>query len=126
MLLHKAFPTVGLLALTVLAACAKKPPTLLDRMEQPGMSLEELRARNYDFVIRVAGYAEITSWEIAQSSDDIAIGRQALLWAASLVPAVQSAAFRSDPAAGLIDAWALCVQPRRSPRTSGRPTTSPA
>jgi hypothetical protein len=81
-------------------------------MEQPRMSLEELRARNYDFVVRVAGYAEVVAWEIAQSSDDIAIGRQALFWAASLVPAVQSAAFKSDPAAGLVDAWALCVQQR--------------
>ncbi len=76
------------------------------------MSREELRARNYDFVVRVAGYAETVAWQITQSSADVEIGRDALYWAASLVPAMQSAVFRSDPAAGLIDAWALCVQQR--------------
>jgi hypothetical protein len=111
MLRNKAFPTAGLLALS-LAACAKPPPSLLDRVDQPRMSREELRARNYDFVVRVAGYVETVAWEITQSSADVEVGRDALYWAASLVPAVQSAVFRSDPAAGLIDAWALCVQQR--------------
>ncbi|UCC83463.1 MAG: hypothetical protein JSW46_00585 [Gemmatimonadota bacterium] len=109
---HRALPAAGLLALATLAGCAKPPPTLLDRVDQPRMTREELRARNYDFVVRVAGYVETVAWAITQESDDIETGRAALYWAASLVPAVQSAAFRSDPAAGLIDAWALCVQQR--------------
>jgi hypothetical protein len=103
----------GLLVPTLLAGCAKQPPSLLDRLDQPTMSREEVRARLYDFVIVFTGEVETAMYEIANESNDIAVAREALVWATGVVPAMQSAVFQSDPGAGLIDAWALCLQQRQ-------------
>lgn len=100
----------GLLVLALLTGCAKQPPTLLNNLHDPKMSREELRARVYDFVLRFAGQVERSVHTIVLESNDVEIGRAALVWVSSAVPAVQSAAFRSDPAAGLMDVWALCLQ----------------
>ena len=103
----------GFLVPTLLAGCAKQPPTLLDRLDQPTMSREEVRARLYDFVIVFTGQVETAMYEMADESNDMAVAREALVWATGVVPAMQSAVFQPDPGAGLIDAWALCLQQRQ-------------
>ena len=102
----------GPLALILLAGCAKQPPTLLNNLEGPKMSRDELRARVYDFVPRFAGQVERSAQLMILESNDLEIGRNALVWISSAVPAVTRAAFKSDPAAGLMDVWALSLQQR--------------
>jgi len=102
----------AVLAATLLAGCAKSPPTLIDMLDEPQMGREELRARLYQYVRRFASEIEIAVGEIGYGSDDLDMGRRALRWATSVVPAAQSAAFQADPAAGLVDSWALAAQQR--------------
>ncbi len=97
---------------TLLAGCAKSPPTLIDTLEQPQMGREELRARLYQYVRRFTSGTEVAVYEILEESNDLVMGRRALVWATAVVPALQSAAFQPDPASGLIDAWALAAQQR--------------
>jgi hypothetical protein len=103
---------VAVLAATLAAGCAKSPPTLIDTLDEPQMTREELRARMYLYVRRFTSEIEVAINAIIYESDDLVLGRRALIWATSVVPAVQSAAFQPDPAAGLIDAWALAAQQR--------------
>jgi hypothetical protein len=102
--------TVVLSAIAVCAGCAKKPPTLLDRLEKPKMTVEELRARNYDFVLRFAARVEEAAYDISTGSQDLRLARFALVWISSAVPTAQSSAFQADPASALIDLWALSLQ----------------
>jgi hypothetical protein len=95
-----------------MAGCAKSPPTLIDRLDDPQMGREELRVRLYQYVRRFTSETEVAVYEIIDESKDLRMGRNALLWATSVVPAVQSAAFQPDPASGLVDAWALAAQQR--------------
>lgn len=104
------YATAVLSALAVCAGCAKRPPTLLDRLEKPKMTVEELRARNYDFVLRFAARVEEAAYHISTSSQDLQLARFALYWVSSAVPTVQSSAFQADPASALIDLWALSLQ----------------
>jgi len=99
-------------AVTLLAGCAKSPPTLIDTLDDPQMTREELRARLYQYVRRFASETEVAIYEIAYASDSLQIARRGLVWATSVVPAAQSAAFQADPAAGMIDSWALAAQQR--------------
>ncbi|UCF18572.1 MAG: hypothetical protein JSU87_11560 [Gemmatimonadota bacterium] len=107
-----AFPVaiVSFFTLALLAACAKQPPTLLDNLDNPGMSREQLRVELYNFVSRFTAELEKATYLMASTSQDLRLTRRSLLWVTSAVPAVQTAAFQFDPAAGLIDVWALCVQ----------------
>jgi hypothetical protein len=104
--------SIVVLAATLTAGCAKSPPTLIDTLDDPQMGREELRARLYQYVRRFTSETEIAVYDIIEESADLDQGRRALIWATSVVPAAQSAAFQSDPAAGLIDAWALAAQQR--------------
>ena len=104
--------SVVVLATLLLGGCAKSPPTLIDALDDPQMGREELRARLYQYVRRFTSETEIAVYDITDESNDLAQGRRALVWATAVVPAVQSAAFQADPAAGLIDAWALAAQQR--------------
>jgi hypothetical protein len=99
-------------AAVLLVGCAKSPPTLIDTLDDPQMGREELRARLYQYVRRFTSEIEVSIYEIASESDDPDMSRRALFWATSVVPAAQSAAFQADPAAGLIDSWALAAQQR--------------
>jgi hypothetical protein len=106
----RTFAALVVSTLAVGAGCGKRPPTLLDRMEKPKMSVEELRARNYDFVLRFAARVEEAAYDISNGSQDLLVARFALIWVSSAVPTVQSSAFQADPASALIDLWALCLQ----------------
>jgi len=66
----------------------------------------------YQYVRRFTSETEIAIYDIVYSSDSLEMGRRALFWATSVVPAVQSAAFQADPASGLLDTWALAAQQR--------------
>jgi hypothetical protein len=104
--------STAVLVASLLAGCAKSPPTLIDTLDEPQMGREELRARLYQYVRRFTSEIEIAVHDIGYGSDDLDMGRRALRWATSVVPAAQSAAFQADPAAGMIDSWALAAQQR--------------
>jgi hypothetical protein len=106
----RSLAAAALSTLTVCASCTKKPPTLLDRLEEPKMTGEELRARNYDFVIRFAGRIEEAAYDISTGSQDLRLARFAVVWTSNAVPAALSSAFQADPAAALVDLWALSLQ----------------
>ena len=120
MLLDSARPSAAsrllwgtaVLAATLFAGCAKSPPTLIDTLEDPQMTREELRARLYEYVRRFTSETEDALLQITYTSDDLQMAHKGLVWATSVVPAAQSAAFQADPAAGMIDSWALAAQQR--------------
>jgi hypothetical protein len=115
--------SIGFLACSFSVGCAKQPPTLLDRLDEPQMTREELRARVYDYVRIFAGTVEDAAYGMVIGSEDIVIARDALVWVSSAVPAIQSAAFKTDPASGLVDVWALSLQQREFFEHSGRDYT---
>ena len=94
----------------LLAGCAKQPPTLLNKLDQPQMGGDELRARVYQFVIHFSDGVESAASEITAQSSDREVRRNALLWQMQAIPASQYAAFQTDPLAALIDVWVLCAQ----------------
>ncbi len=99
-----------LFALALSAGCAKQPPTLLNNLDAPGMSREQLRAELYNYVSRFSAELEKAAFLMASTSQDVQLARRSLLWTTSAIPAVLTAAFQFDPAVGLVDVWALCVQ----------------
>lgn len=110
---HRRLGSYAALVISTIAVCVgcgKKPPTLLDRLEEPKMTVEELRARNYDFVLRFSARVEEAAYRISSGSQDLRLARFALYWVSSAVPTAQSAAFQADPASALIDLWALSLQ----------------
>ena len=81
-------------------------------MEKAGtitVSAAELRAAVNALAERFADQIEETAVASAPRSPDPAVRRRALLQGRRL-PAVYIAAYRADPLAGVIDAWALAYQ----------------
>lgn len=82
-------------------------------MEKAGtitVSAAELRAAVNALADRFADQIEETSDRIGTATADPAVRRRALAFKIDAVPAVYTAAYRADPLAGVIDAWALAFQ----------------
>ena len=74
------------------------------------MSAAELRAAVNALADRFADQIEETADRIGAATQDPAVRRRALAFKIDAVPAVYTAAYRADPLAGVIDAWALAYQ----------------
>ena len=102
-----------LVALMAWACAPKAAHRQTDVMEKAGtitVSAAELRAAVNALADRFADQVEETADRIGAETPDPAIRRRALAFKIDAVPAVYTAAFRADPLAGVIDAWALAYQ----------------
>ncbi len=84
-----------------------------DVMEKAGtiaVSAAELRAAANALADRFADQIEQTADRIGTATPDPAVRRRALVFKIDAVPAVYTAAYRADPLAGVIDAWAFAYQ----------------
>lgn len=102
-----------LVALAAWACAPKAAHRQTDVMEKAGtitVSAAELRAAVNALADRFADQIEETADRIGAATQDPAIRRRALAFKIDAVPAVYTAAFRADPLAGVIDAWALAFQ----------------
>ncbi|KPK04888.1 MAG: hypothetical protein AMS20_07915 [Gemmatimonas sp. SG8_28] len=105
-----AFP---ILALAGLSACS-----IATRPERPAvmaqtvltMPPEQLRLRTIEQAADIAGDVELAADEILAQTADPAIRRNALLWKANMLPAIQTSAVQFDPLVSLLDLQALCIQ----------------
>ena len=101
-------------ALVGTAACVPKASLRqTDVMRQSGAvssSALELRARVNELADRLAGRIAETAGRIEAAAEDPAIRRGAVAFKADAIPALYTAAFRTDPLTGLVDVWVLAFQ----------------
>lgn len=105
--------TIALFAATGLAACS-----LASHPEQPAimarsgitMPPEQLRLRTIQQAAGVLGIVELASDDILAEATDPAVRRNALLWKANMIPAIETSVVQFDPAVSLVDLLALCIQ----------------
>lgn len=105
----------GAIALSFLVTGCPKVPRQSPMMAHTGkiaVSSADLRVRVYDFAERFAAVVIQAADEIIREADDPQVRLAALRWKIEAVPAAQSAVFKFDPLAGLIDVWALTIQMR--------------
>lgn len=104
---------LGVLAVSiVITGCPKAPrqSPMMAQADKVTASVAELRVRVYDFAERFGTVVVKNANEIMARSDDPEIRLAALRWKIEAVPAAQTAAFKFDPLAGLLDIWGLSIQ----------------
>jgi hypothetical protein len=112
----KPWIRLALVLWTLAAATACAPKTghrQTDVMEKTGsvsVSAAELRARVNDLADLFVARLQETADRIRAESRDRAVRRRALAVKGDAVPAVYTAAYRTDPLAAAIDLWALAFQ----------------
>jgi hypothetical protein len=77
----------------------------------------EISAGELAYIVRTTAHSSIRMIEesadrIAATTDDDSVRIHALKWKVYAVPAIQEAAFRTDPLLGYLDLWTLIVQMR--------------
>lgn len=104
----------SVLALAAASACAPKAARRqTDVMEKSGkvdVSAADLRARVNDLADSFVGRLEESADRISAETRDRTVRRRALTFKIDAVPAVYTAAYRSDPLAAAVDVWALAFQ----------------
>ena len=73
-------------------------------------SAAELSLRNQSLLSLYSAEIETTADKVILESPSPATRRQALVWKAEAIPAMQSALLRTDPLAAALDAWAFILQ----------------
>lgn len=94
------------------AGCAtrSKPAPLTEETKQAQVTRKEINYQLFDFVARYSRRIEFAADQIAASTSNPEVQRQSLLWKLGAVPAAFLAIVHQDPAAVLVDLWALCAQ----------------
>jgi hypothetical protein len=100
------------LLLVSLPGCASLKPQsrLLDQVPGSTMTVSELRIRTRALSAPLSGELEALSDTIARDSDDPGVRRDMTRFKSESIAQLQSALFRPDPVAAIVDAWALIVQ----------------
>jgi len=111
---RKPWPQALMIGLWVMlvAGCAtrSKPAPLMEETKQAQVTRKEINYQLFDFVARYSRRIEFAADQIAGSTSNPEVQRQSLLWKLGAVPAAFLAIVHQDPAAVLIDLWALCAQ----------------
>ncbi len=96
------------------SACtvASRPSLLMKKVGGSGMTVGELRARVRAPTSRFCGELELAADELSANSADPALRFAMTRFKINALPQMQMALFQPDPAAALIDGWALVVQLR--------------
>ncbi len=103
------------LSLASLACAPKATRRQTDVMEKTGglsasVTAVVLRARVDDLAERLAGRVEETADRIRAEARDPVVRRRALTAKIEAIPALYSAAYRTDPLEALVDVWAFAFQ----------------
>lgn len=98
--------------------CKPKPrKSFLDRAEATsGKKLrttpQQLRLKIHHAALPLSGIIEAYADQILADTTDPTVRKNVLLWKINGIPAIQQAAFQSDPFLGFLDLWVLSVQMR--------------
>lgn len=111
---RKPWPQALMIGLWVMlvAGCAtgSKPAPLMEKAKQAQVTRKEINYQLFDFVARYSRRIEFAADQIAGSTSNPEVQRQSLLWKLGAVEAASLAIVHQDPAAVLLDLWALCAQ----------------
>lgn len=102
-----------LLGLVVLCGCASgttSKTALIKSAKGVESSAGELSLRNQSLLSLYSAEIENTADKVILESPSAATRRQALVWKAEAIPAMQTALLRSDPLAAALDAWVFILQ----------------
>jgi hypothetical protein len=103
-----------LLALPLLAAtaCATSAPSQTPLMKSAGVSVsaEAMRVRMRALAPQMIASLEYAADQIRTSSIDPVVQRRALVWKLNTSTELYRELFSEDPAAGLMDCWAMLIQ----------------
>jgi len=99
-------------ALPVLSACSTKAPT--ESAVQSSIGMTSLSARRVRIASDHSGSGfmwtvEISADSIILATEDPVVGRNALVWKANAIPALQTATHHPDPLVSFMDGWTLMV-----------------
>ena len=99
-------------ALPVLSACSTKAPT--ESAVQSSIGMTSLSARRVRIASDHAGSGfmwtvEVTADSIILATEDPVVRRNALVWKANAIPALQSTTHHPDPLVSFVDGWTLMV-----------------
>lgn len=82
----------------------------IPRAKNVEASAEEIVARNRSLLALYSAEIEAAANTVMGQSASPEVRRQALLWKAEAIPAMQAALFNPDPVAAAVDAWAYLYQ----------------
>ena len=99
-------------ALPVFSACSTKAPT--ESAVQSSIGMTSLSARRVRIASDHSGSGfmwtvEISADSIILATEDPVVGRNALVWKANAIPALQTATHHPDPLVSFMDGWTLMV-----------------
>ena len=101
--------TIGWMACVGCRSTPDRPP-LTSELSGQDVTTAQINYQLFDFVTRFSREVERSADQIAGSSYDVRVRRNALLWKLYAIPASCLAMEHSDPLAILVDLWALCAQ----------------
>jgi hypothetical protein len=104
-----------LLTLTLVTACQapSKPANLDQAVGASLVSSRELRAQLNEYMRDFTAEVQAAADEIIERAEETTVRKEAMRWKMEGVPACQLAVFKEDPAAALLDTWALAAQMTR-------------
>jgi hypothetical protein len=95
-----------------LLGCGGAPakPPLMANMVQKDVTVEQLRAIDYEYASRFAQIVAASVLDIVEQSDDPKVLDRAYQWRMWAAAEARAAAFDQDPFAGLLELWVLAGQ----------------
>jgi len=103
----------GLTLSLVLAGCSSgttSKETSIKSRKNVTSSAAELSSRNQSLLALYSAEIESAADQIMAKSSSPPVRRQALVWKAEAIPAMQTSLLRTDPLAALVDSWAFIAQ----------------
>lgn len=101
---------LGALGLTGGCQSAKDARSEVIAGLDPDYRVRPLTLQMHEYALTFSALVEHGADQIAASTDDSTIRRNALLWKVNAIPAMRVACFRPDPLSACLDAWTLARQ----------------
>ena len=101
---------LGRVASAFTPSVARRQTEIMEKGGGVSVGAADLRARVNDLADRLAGALERMADRIGTESRDPKVRRRALAFKVEAIPAVYTAAYRSDPLVAAVDTWALAFQ----------------
>ncbi len=99
-----------LMPLLLVSCQSGQPKRLIEEIDNPQLTERELRVELNEYVRHWMAAVGRAADEIVDRSDNTVVRRNAIRWKLDAVPACQTAAFRQDSVAALLDVWVLSAQ----------------
>lgn len=103
---------VGALLIVSVFGCTSVPPkpSLMANMVRDDVTVNQLRAINYNFAARFSQLVTMCVTNIVAENEDPDVRNRAYQWRMWAAPEARAAAFDQDPFVGLIELWILAAQ----------------